>query len=133
MTHNSPPSLRGAQATKQSRLPPPRQSGLLRFARNDGGGRGGTVANKGFVIPGRDAVASPESRRPIEVMNSGPALGGTSRNDERQWSSPPQPVRRALLRKCLRSLDIVLRMDHRLHRRVVALLGDRLLQRHREA
>jgi hypothetical protein len=31
------PSLRGALATKQSRLPPRKDSGLLRFARNDGG------------------------------------------------------------------------------------------------
>ncbi|RXH00980.1 hypothetical protein EAS61_08045 [Bradyrhizobium zhanjiangense] len=29
------PSLRGALATKQSRLPPRRVSGLLRYARND--------------------------------------------------------------------------------------------------
>ncbi|RXT34582.1 hypothetical protein B5V03_38225 [Bradyrhizobium betae] len=30
------PSLRGALATKQSRLPPQKQYGLLRCARNDG-------------------------------------------------------------------------------------------------
>src|SRR5690348_162432 len=34
----SPPSLRGAFATKQSRLSPRKDSGLLRFARNDGAG-----------------------------------------------------------------------------------------------
>ncbi|MDD1531390.1 hypothetical protein C7U92_31210 [Bradyrhizobium sp. WBOS7] len=31
-----PPSLRGALATKQSRSPPRKDSGLLRCARNDG-------------------------------------------------------------------------------------------------
>src|SRR3954453_18972109 len=32
---SAPPSLRGALATKQSRLPRRRDSGLLRYARND--------------------------------------------------------------------------------------------------
>ncbi|AHY53848.1 hypothetical protein BJS_01229 [Bradyrhizobium japonicum SEMIA 5079] len=35
-TQISPPSLRGALATKQSRLPQRKDSGLLRCARNDG-------------------------------------------------------------------------------------------------
>src|SRR3954462_13947857 len=33
--HPRTPSLRGALATKQSRVPPRKDSGLLRFARND--------------------------------------------------------------------------------------------------
>src|SRR6266851_2741137 len=45
----------------------------------------------------------------------------------------PHPLRRALFRKCLRSLDVILRRRHRLHRGVFALFGDRLLQRDREA
>src|SRR5438270_5751146 len=45
----------------------------------------------------------------------------------------PYPFRRALFRKRLRALDIVLRRHHRLHSRIVALLGDRLLQRDRKA
>ncbi|OSJ22816.1 hypothetical protein BSZ19_45300 [Bradyrhizobium japonicum] len=36
MTKVPPPSLRGALATKQSGLPPRKDSGLLRYARNDG-------------------------------------------------------------------------------------------------
>src|SRR4029077_14116204 len=48
-------------------------------------------------------------------------------------SSLPQPFRRALLRKRLRPLDVILRGRHRLHRRVVALFGDRLFQRDRQA
>jgi len=44
-----------------------------------------------------------------------------------------QPLRRALLRKRLRSLDIILRGRHRLHRGVFALLGDRPFQRDFEA
>src|SRR5712664_798629 len=45
----------------------------------------------------------------------------------------PQPLRRALFRKCLRPLDIILRFHHRLHRGVLALFGHCLLQRDREA
>src|SRR5260370_9840613 len=46
---------------------------------------------------------------------------------------PPHPFRRAFFGKRLRPLDVVLRRDHRLHRRIVALLGDRLIQRDRKA
>src|SRR6267378_54798 len=35
-----------------------------------------------YVIPGRDAVASPESITTIGSMDSGPAPRGASRNDE---------------------------------------------------
>ena len=45
----------------------------------------------------------------------------------------PQPFRRALFRKCLRPLDVILRGRHRLHRGILALFGDCLFQRDREA
>src|SRR3979490_346181 len=45
----------------------------------------------------------------------------------------PHPLRRALLRERLWSLDVILRRYHRLHRRVLALLGHRLLERNRKA
>src|ERR1700758_3988655 len=48
-------------------------------------------------------------------------------------SLPPHPFRRPLLGKRLWSLDIVLRLHHRLHGGIIALLGDRLLQRDAEA
>src|ERR1700676_3314 len=43
--------------------------------------------------------------------------------------SPPHPFRRALFGKRLRPFDIILRGHHCLHRRILALLGHRLLQR----
>src|SRR3984957_19021759 len=45
----------------------------------------------------------------------------------------PHPLRRALFRERLRPLDIILRRRHRLHGGIVALVGDRLLQRNRKA
>ncbi len=58
-----------------------------------------------------------------------------ARNDGEKRVLPllPQPFRRALFRKCLRALDVILRRRHRLYRRIVALLGYRLLQRYRKA
>src|SRR5437762_7913216 len=47
-------------------------------------------------------------------------------------TSLPQPLRRTLLRKRLRPLDVILRGRHRLYGGVLPLLGDRLFQRHFE-
>src|SRR5258708_32518574 len=65
---------------------------------------------------------------------------GISRFRVRCFASPrndvsllPHPFRRTLFRKCLRPFDVILRRRHRLHRGILALFGDRLLQRHREA
>src|SRR5437773_1343167 len=46
--------------------------------------------------------------------------------------SLPHPFRRALFRKRLRPLDVILRGRHRLYGRVFALFGDRLFQRDRK-
>ncbi len=48
---------------------------------------------------------------------------------QRRKATCPQPFRRPLLRKRLRSLDVILRGRHCLHGRVLPLLGDRLFQR----
>src|SRR5258706_1805672 len=59
-----------------------------------------------------------------------------ARNDGGEHAAlrlPSHPLRRAVFGKRLRPLDVILRRRHRLHGRIVALLGDRLLQRHRKA
>src|SRR6266436_2494493 len=80
----------------------------------------------------RDAPlgAGPESILPVVVMDSGLA---TSSRPGMTVPLPPHPLRRTLLRECLRPLNIILRRRHRLHRGVLALFGHRLFQRDREA
>src|SRR6202040_1065113 len=81
----------------------------------------------------RGAIATKQSNFLLAVvfMDCFAALAMT--RDGLTLRSLPHPFRRALFRKRLRSLDIILRRRHRLHGGVFALLGDRLLQRDREA
>src|ERR1700744_4913227 len=91
--------------------------------------RGAGMMSSGLlssVIPGRCAAWNLESR------DSGLTPAGAPRNDG-VCGLLPHPLRRALLRKCLWSLDIVLRGRHRLHGGIVALLGNGLLERTRHA
>src|SRR6266404_9863075 len=71
------------------------------------------------VIPGRCEASNPESR------DSGSGAKAPSRND---GMSTPQPFRLALFGKRLRALDVILRCRHGLYRRILALLGHRLLE-----
>src|SRR5437763_5758637 len=91
-----------------------------------------TSAKRGGITVMPSSPASLRAKRSNPESPRGTSLdcfvADAARNDG-SGNSPPQPFRRTLLGKRLRTLDIVLRADHRLHRRIVALLGDRLFQR----
>src|SRR5882757_70862 len=80
-----------------------------------------------------DAVIASEAKQSM-LRHNGQVdffVAFAPRNDG--WWLFAQPFRRALFRKRLRPLDVVLRGRHRFYRRIFALLGDRLFQRDRKA
>src|ERR1700682_6427450 len=92
--------------------------------RTGGSGDVTTLSSSHAVIPGWCPGTRPGiSRFQVRCFAS-------PRNDE---PSPPHPFRRAFFGKRLRPLDVILRRHHRLHGRIVALLGDRLFKRDRKA
>src|SRR3984885_5511249 len=92
----------------------------------------GSWAQKMFRPSFRDAPAGadPESRNGICLSRFRVRCFASPRSDRALF---PRPFRRALFRKRLRPLDIILRRHHRLDGGVFTLLGNRLLQPDRKA
>src|ERR1700716_639867 len=147
MTKESVSSLRGAQRRSNPRPMLMRQwiasrslssGGASRrpLARNDGKGLGcrhsPDAAQRAALAAWCAADLRPRLRNKIVGRGSAEQRERRCTASGTRYPLPPNPFRRALLRERLWSLDVILRRYHRLHGRVLALLGHRLLERNRK-
>src|ERR1700738_3585537 len=120
---------------------------ISRIMRRTGGSLMGSAERSAHLR--RHSGMVPTGRRfapPDDRLRTRPGISrfrvrrrATPRNDEEdavrshENALLPEPLRRAVFGKCLRPLDVILRRRHRLHCGILALFGDRLFQRYRQA